>query len=189
MPSAPRRSACAVHRSDAMFYDNVDYSDYPDPAIELAQRGEPSATETGCSSASLPERALLRAVLQEAILDARGYATGMSGTERRRAAQEARDWIRSRSVTWAFSFENVCAILGFDADRLRQWLLHDAPVGQPETTPNPRTLIRGGGMVRAVRAARMRGNQQKQPLKLRRRNSAPRSPAPATKRAVGNYGQ
>jgi hypothetical protein len=116
---------------------------------------------------------LLRAVLQEAILDVRGYATGMSQKNRRHAAQQAYYWMLSRDMTWPFSFENICSLLGFDADCLRRWLLREAPtvalVPQASTVP----LIRGGGMVRAVRAARMRGNQQKQPLRIRRRNASP----------------
>jgi hypothetical protein len=148
-------------------------SDYADSVLDLAQRGEPCATESVPSSASLPERALLRAVLQESILDVRGYATGMSQKNRRHAAQQAYYWMLSRDVTWPFSFENICNLLGFDADCLRRWLLRDAAVFAPAQQVSAVPLIRGGGMVRAVRAARMRGNQQKKPLRLRRRGASP----------------
>jgi hypothetical protein len=151
--------------------------------------GERYATEPAPSSTSLPERALLRAVLQEAILDVRGYATGMAGTDRQRAAQEAYCWIVSRNVTWPFSFENICAVLGFDADCLRQWLLRDAPPRGHAPAAGARAPIRGGGMVRAVRAARMRGNQQKHPLRLRRPGSAPGARRQAPLRARAQHDQ
>lgn len=151
-------------------------SDYADSVLDLAQRGESCATETVPSSASLPERALLRAVLQEAILDVRGYATGMRQNDRRRASQQAYYWMLSRDVTWPFSFENICVLLGFDADCLRRWLLRDAPAAAPAVQSSTVPLVRGGGMVRAVRAARMRGNQQKQPLRVRRRSAPPHVP-------------
>ena len=106
-------------------------SDYADAVLDMAQRGESCATESVPSAASLPERALLRAVLQEAILDVRGHATGMSQKNRRRAAQQAYYWMLSRDVTWPFSFENICALLGFDADCLRRWVLRDAPTAVP----------------------------------------------------------
>lgn len=160
-------------------------SEYTDSVLDLARNGEPCATEAGGSSASLPERALLRAVLQEAILDVRGYATGMSHRDRRRAAQQAYYWMLSRDVTWPFSFENICVILGFDPDCLRRWLLRDAPVGGVAAHANVGGLVRGGGMVRAVRAARMRGNQQKKPLRVRRRSS-PSMPRPRPTGAVCN---
>lgn len=156
-------------------------TDYADSVLDFARRGEPCATEAVPSSASLPERALLRAVLQEAILDVRGYATGMAQKNRRRAAQQAYYWMLSRDVTWPFSFENICGLLGFDADCLRRWVLREAPVAALTAQVSTVPLVRGGGMERAVRAARMRGNQQKQPLRVRRRGAPPppRRQAPA----------
>jgi hypothetical protein len=44
-------------------------------------------------------------------------------------------------------------------------------------------------MVRAVRAARMRGNQQKQPLRIRRRSSAPGARSRVATVALGERGQ
>jgi hypothetical protein len=35
---------------------------------------------------------------------------------------EAERWIQSRDLKWAFSFENVCAVLGVDSDFLRNEL-------------------------------------------------------------------
>jgi hypothetical protein len=99
----------------------------------------------------------------------------MSHKNRRRAAQQAYYWILSRDVSWTFSFESICALLGFDADCLRRWVLRDAPAVGAAAESGAVPQVRGGGMVRAVRAARMRGNQQKKPLRVRRRSASPRT--------------
>jgi hypothetical protein len=64
------------------------------------------------------EKALLLAVLEDAIrcLDHRSRSPG-------RLAREAEAWIRASDQRWPFSFVNVCAHLGIDADRLRTVLL------------------------------------------------------------------
>lgn len=68
-----------------------------------------------------PERALLRAVLLDAIRCMCGEGSPIS--HRARLEEEARRWAQSRSDSSPFSFENVCAWLGFPADRLRASLL------------------------------------------------------------------
>jgi hypothetical protein len=39
-----------------------------------------------------------------------------------RLFHDAERWIQSRDLKWAFSFENVCAVLGVDSDYLRNEL-------------------------------------------------------------------
>ena len=39
-----------------------------------------------------------------------------------RLFHDAERWIQSRDLKWAFSFENVCAVLGIDSDCLRNEL-------------------------------------------------------------------
>ncbi len=36
-----------------------------------------------------------------------------------RMFHDARQWIFSNDLTWVFSFENICLVLGIDGDRLR----------------------------------------------------------------------
>jgi hypothetical protein len=64
------------------------------------------------------EKALLLAVLEDAVrcLDHRSRSPGP-------LAREAEAWIRANDQRWPFSFVNVCAHLGIDADRLRTVLL------------------------------------------------------------------
>jgi len=71
-----------------------------------------------------PERALMRAMLQDAILCLIGEAA--PAKDRVRLAADARYWIESHSVGWVFSFENVCDVLGIDADYARRHLLRVA---------------------------------------------------------------
>jgi hypothetical protein len=72
------------------------------------------------------ERALMRAVFEDAVR----CLSGEVGPVRERAqlAAEARAWVAAVDRRWAFSFENVCDVLGFDAERLRGRLLRDAPL-------------------------------------------------------------
>jgi hypothetical protein len=35
---------------------------------------------------------------------------------------DAEQWIEDREVTWLYSFENICNVLGIDADYLRRGL-------------------------------------------------------------------
>src|SRR5262245_2361293 len=70
-------------------------------------------------------RALMLAVLEEAILCIRGADRGRAADARE--ASRARRWVRSRDQSWLFSFENVCAALDIDASALRSSLLASPP--------------------------------------------------------------
>jgi DNA-binding CsgD family transcriptional regulator len=72
------------------------------------------------------ERALLRAVLEDAI---RCMAAAV-GPVRERAvlAAEARAWVNDTDRRWPMSFENVCDALGFEGAMLRSRLLRDHPI-------------------------------------------------------------
>ena len=56
-----------------------------------------------------PERALMRAMLQDAVLCLIGEAA--PAKERPRLAADARYWVESHSREWVFSFESVCEAL------------------------------------------------------------------------------
>jgi hypothetical protein len=117
----------------------------PAPAADDAVRSDGSA-----------ERALMRAVLEDAIL----CIGGPTGASRSKAelAREARAWVASEDRLWPYSFENICDVLGLAADTLRRRLLVDV---------DPTLLS-------TVRAGRRRGNPR--PLPPRRRTTtAPRA--------------
>ncbi len=89
----------------------------PDPPILPAQ-----LIGYRLDASAMPEKRLLLAVLGDAVITFQRYTTS---TQRRgrRLFQEAEAWIVSDDVCWACSFENVCDVLGFDSQYLRQGLL------------------------------------------------------------------
>jgi hypothetical protein len=66
-----------------------------------------------------PEKALLLAILEDAIHCYRKYraARDRAGRERFR---EAEQWIMEKGDDWLFSFENVCELLGLDPQFIRR---------------------------------------------------------------------
>jgi hypothetical protein len=68
------------------------------------------------------ERRLMMAVLEDGVacFQKHGQTTD---PKRRQLFVDAKEWITSTDTTWFFSFENVCATLGLDADYLRAGLL------------------------------------------------------------------
>ena len=71
------------------------------------------------------ERALLRAVLEDAIRCMAGEIGPVR--ERPLLAAEARTWVADTNRRWPMSFENVCEALGFEPEALRDRLLRDHP--------------------------------------------------------------
>lgn len=76
-----------------------------------------------------PERALMRAMFQDAVLCLVGEAA--PANERERLAADARYWVTSRSRAWLFAFENVCDAIGIDAHYARTHLLRLADGRRP----------------------------------------------------------
>ena len=67
-------------------------------------------------------RALMLAVLEDA-LQCIERGRRRRRFHARRLAAEAEAWVRSDRRDWLFSFLNVCDVLGFDPDAIRQRLL------------------------------------------------------------------
>jgi hypothetical protein len=86
-------------------------------------------------SAWTPEQRLMAAVLEEALrcLQGKAYVPGrpLAATDRQRrrlpVQQAATRWFASQETAWPFSFENICAALGLDADTLRRRLRSTLP--------------------------------------------------------------
>jgi hypothetical protein len=74
------------------------------------------------TASTMPERRLFLAVLEDAVITFQRYVTS---TRRRgqRLFRETEEWIVSDDVYSACSFQNVCDVLGFDSQYLRQGLL------------------------------------------------------------------
>jgi hypothetical protein len=72
-------------------------------------------------SYSEPEGKLILAILDDAIACFQKYALARD-RKGQILFQEAEDWVQETNSDWPFSFVNVCEILGFDPDYLRQGL-------------------------------------------------------------------
>ncbi len=73
------------------------------------------------SEPAQPERALLLAILEDAIHNYRKYSPyrDRAGKDR---FHEAEHWIMHSKSQWIFSFENVCELLELDPEYLRRGL-------------------------------------------------------------------
>jgi hypothetical protein len=69
-----------------------------------------------------PEKTLMLAVLQDAVVCFQDHA-GAQDKRKRRLFLEAEEWIMSQDSFYLFCFENVCASLGFDAGYLRRGMM------------------------------------------------------------------
>jgi hypothetical protein len=80
-----------------------------------------------------PELRLMLAVLEDAVLTLVRHA-GDNRPAARRLVREVERWVEARASDWPFSFENVCAVLGFDAAAVRRRLrrLQTEPLGAGE---------------------------------------------------------
>lgn len=68
------------------------------------------------------EKRLMIAILKDAVECLEKYrgATSVSGRE---LYQNALEWVEDKGTGWLFSFDNICGLLGFDPDYLRDFLL------------------------------------------------------------------
>ncbi len=67
------------------------------------------------------ERRLMIAVLEDAV-DVYRKQAGARDPRGEALFREAEEWIGDPDRTWLFSFENICDVLGLDADYLRRGL-------------------------------------------------------------------
>lgn len=66
-----------------------------------------------------PERALIAAILEDAIHNYRKYSEARDRESRERF-HEAEEWIMHSGNDWIFSFDNVCELLGLDPAYVRR---------------------------------------------------------------------
>ncbi len=70
-----------------------------------------------------PERRLMLAVLEDAIMCFQRHLHAKGGKEQK-LHEDAVSWIFDRSDNQVFSFENICGVCGLDPDYLRMGLLN-----------------------------------------------------------------
>ena len=81
----------------------------------------------------LPEKRLMLAVLEDAVLTLRRHVGGR-GARAQRMVREVEQWMDGRNHDSLFSFENICAALNFNATGVRRELR--ALVAAGATTPS-----------------------------------------------------
>ena len=88
-----------------------------------------------------PHARLMLAVLEEAIVT---LQVGLDSPDprKRRQGREASDWFRTRDYDSLFGFENVCAVLGLDADYIRVGLRRMKLARMHSVVPVPVTRVR-----------------------------------------------
>jgi hypothetical protein len=66
-----------------------------------------------------PEKALIAAILEDALHEYRKYNRARSPKDKERF-REVEEWIVHRGNDWIFSFDNVCELLDLDPDYVRR---------------------------------------------------------------------
>jgi hypothetical protein len=112
----------------------------------------PEQFSTGARSDAslLPEKRLMLAVLEDAVAVYRKHVHSRHAAGRQ-LFEEADEWIRSDDVGWPYSFVNICHVLGFDVDYMRDGLARWAK----ESAQGAPTIFRriGGSRSRVVAGA------------------------------------
>lgn len=99
-----------------------------------------------CDSDFSPEKALMLAILEDAIRCFQEYFR-TTRARPRMLSRQAERWIRTRDWNWPFSFNNVCEALGIDSDCMRDALLrmkyeHLMTAERPRTYTRPARIVR-----------------------------------------------
>ena len=97
--------------------------------------------------AHCPEAALMRAVLEEALLCLQGRFVS-AGRRGQRIAQEAEAWFLSEDTHWPFAFISICEVLGLEPVAVREALLRHRSVWR--VVP-PKKIRRAVTVPRALR--------------------------------------
>jgi len=85
-----------------------------------------------------PERRLMLAVLEEAVLTVLKYRHDR-GTHGRRLLRDVECWVAERDVSWPFSFDSICGALHLDGEYVRRGLL--ALIHRPATVAAERPTV------------------------------------------------
>jgi hypothetical protein len=76
-----------------------------------------------------PEKALLLAVLEDAIHCLRHYSAAHDRVGKQRF-REAETWINRHGRDWVFTFDNVCELLGIEPEDLRRKIFDEETSGK-----------------------------------------------------------
>ncbi len=152
--------------------------------LDITETLQGIGTEPRSAHPDSGPRALMRAILQDAIFCVQGNAADVPPPHRNRVAAQARRWILSRDTTWIFSFESICHVLDIEPDCVRRYLFRSPPSGAAVRTRSTLRSIRLRGNQRGIRIRIAKGSTRRHKL-----HSGPRtaglshttSPMPVTK--------
>jgi hypothetical protein len=105
-------------------------------------------------------RALMLAVLEEAIQCLDGDATATVAGKRAREASRARQWVRTRDPSLLFSFESVCEILDIESEPLREALLVKLQHDEVRARSSSHRVLRTSRRVGQKRTKRAAGTRR-----------------------------
>jgi hypothetical protein len=94
--------------------------------LELAESEKMLPTQFFPGGPDIPEKALMRAVLQRALDDLSGvFAITMGPRPRTRLRAETEEWFLSEDDTYLYSFASICQALGLNAGAVRRALFSE----------------------------------------------------------------
>ena len=125
--------------------------------LDITEVTKGVAAEPAPCSPDSGTRALMRAILHDAILCLQGTAPAVRLSDRAAVASQARCWILSRDATWIFSFESICHVLDIDPDFVRFRVSRLCPTGA--TVPARYDRRGGRGVFRLFRPVPLHGKQ------------------------------
>lgn len=102
--------------------NRIPWSEVLGPGVRFPEQAIESSSAPSTDSTTSPPKALMLAMLKDAIScfqEELGYARARAHM----LARQAERWIRSRDWNSPFSFNSVCETLGIDPDCLRDALL------------------------------------------------------------------
>ena len=83
-----------------------------------------------------PEKALLLAILEDAIHCYRKFASARNRAGRQQF-REAEEWLMGGGDGWVFAFDHICEILGLDPEYVRRGLRESAAKPALENSDRP----------------------------------------------------
>jgi len=88
-----------------------------------------------------PEKALLLAILEDAIHCYRKFASARNRADRQQF-REAEEWLMGGGDGWVFAFDHVCELLALDPEYVRRGLRESAARPAAENRNRPRRHAR-----------------------------------------------